>query len=119
MSDLYSNPIAAPVAQIFNPRAGRNWFAFVSLWSKDGHKWVLQYRHSECWDLMMMTFRALENLRERRTEEGRTILDEIQAGLANLSTPSPSLRHVVERYYYPALAYSYYCLDQLEEAEEY
>ncbi|HEV7507438.1 MAG TPA: hypothetical protein VGS07_21315 [Thermoanaerobaculia bacterium] len=113
-----SSVTIAPPTSSSRVRAGRNWFSFVSAWSEDARRWVLDYRHSECWELMMDTFRSLELLRERRTDEGLAVLEEVHVRIGKSPSLRPSLRCVVQRYYHPVLAYAHYCREELDLAEQ-
>lgn len=109
---------ALPASSTPSVRAGRNWLSFVSLWSDEARRWVLDYRHSECWELVMATFRSLELLRERRTDEGIAVLEKVHIRIADIPGLRPSLRYVVQRYYHPVLAYAHYCREELDLAEQ-
>jgi hypothetical protein len=106
-----------PVASAPRVRAGRNWFSFVASWSEEAHRWVLDYRYSECWELMTATFQSLELLHERRLDAGLAVLEEVRVRIGEAPGLRPSLRCVVERYYHPVLAYAHYCREELDLAE--
>jgi hypothetical protein len=104
--------------QAMGSRQGRNWFSFVLRHNEEARCWVLEYRESESWELMMATFQALKLLRGRNAIDAFAVLNEVSEGLALLRDARPSIRHVVERYYYPVTAYGYYVLREFDAAEQ-
>jgi hypothetical protein len=106
------------LSRFTNPAADRDWFYFVARSGEEGRRWVEVYRQPEFRSIVEGTLRALALLRRNRLEEGAAVLEEIRPGVELSRTTSASLFHVLERHYYPVLAYYHYRRDELREAED-
>jgi hypothetical protein len=95
----------------------RDWFQLVALVGCAGRRWVEEYRSGERLEIMQETFRTLGLLRMCRLEEGKNLLDSIENRLERAATGSVSFLRVLERHYYPVLAYYHYCAENFDEAE--
>src|SRR5436305_186841 len=93
-----------------------SWLHFAARSGEAGRAWTQAYRcHLP---IVELTERALTDLRCRRFEKGEASLRRCAAELAGLSVFPISVRWVVERFFYGALAYLRYCLGDLDEAEQ-
>jgi hypothetical protein len=95
-----------------------NWFRFIALSGEEGDKWVQEYRQPECRRLTGEISQALELLRKRQIEAGGDLLLKVVDPLRNLTHSHETIGLVLERIYNPVLAYYYYCIEDLDAAEE-
>ncbi|HEV7507439.1 MAG TPA: hypothetical protein VGS07_21320 [Thermoanaerobaculia bacterium] len=65
---------------------------------------------------MTESLRALQLLRQRRIEEGRDLLFDLAERLPTVEPPS-SFSCILERHYFPVLAFYHYRVEELDEAE--
>jgi len=94
------------------------WPHFVALSCDEGRRWVKEYRRPECLELTRWIGQALAWLRRGRVDDGCELLVRAEERARALAALSPSLRHVLDRFYYGALAYLHYCLEDFDTAQE-
>lgn len=94
----------------------RDWFHLVALSGEPGQRWVEGYRTPEHLDLMAGCLRALWLLRQRRIDEGRDLLLDLFNRLPT-GEPSSSYSRILDRHYFPVLAFYHYLVEEYEQAE--
>jgi hypothetical protein len=94
-----------------------DWVHFVARRSDAGRDWAEEYRR-RCGDVYQQTRTSLGLLRKRQITAGREALAAARAGLRDLGDLPPSLAHVMDRWYYGALAYYFYCVSDFGAALE-
>jgi lantibiotic biosynthesis dehydratase-like protein len=114
------------VAQAFPPagtlmKAGRpreyEWVHFVTRHDSVGKLWVEEYM-SRCGSAVEQIRYALALLRKRQVTAGCEILAAVEDWLGRLREIPSSFSHVMDRFYYGALAYYLYCINDLDGAYE-
>ena len=95
-----------------------NWFHFIALSGREGREWVQEYRQPEHLKLTEEISRALELLRKRQIDVAGDLLRKSEVSLAKIAPSCESVLLVLERIYYPVLAYYHYCIDDFEAAED-
>ena len=95
-----------------------NWPYFVSLCGEEGFRWAEEYGRGEHARLMETMTRSLGLLRRRKIEPGLELLRAAEAGLEEIEETSPIYFHVLRRWYFGALAYYYYCLEDFPNAQQ-
>jgi hypothetical protein len=93
-----------------------NWPYFVSLYSEEGFRWAEEYGRREHVQLMEQTTQSLQLLRRRKIGPGLELLGTVEAGLAKIEREAPLFFHVLGRWYFGALAYYYYCIEDFPGA---
>lgn len=101
--------------QTSSERELRDWFHFVRRSGEEGRLWVEEYRHRR--PLEELSTRSLILLRGRRFDEGYELLARLGEALRSTEEIEPSVRSVLERWYYGVLGYYFYCLDSFDHAE--
>lgn len=95
-----------------------NWPYFVSLYSEAGFQWAVDYGKPEHIKITDATLGALKLLRHRRIEPGLELLYSAKEGLKEIESRSPITFHVLNRWYFGAIAYYYYCIEDFEHARK-
>lgn len=95
-----------------------NWFHFIALSGEEGHEWVREYRQPERLALAGEISRALELLRKRQIDIARDLLQDLEIPLREVVAPCETVHLVLDRIYYPVLAYYHYCVEDYDAAEE-
>lgn len=92
------------------------WLHFVRKSGEAGARWAERYH--EAGAALRLSEEAVQALRQRRHCEGEALLRRARGELRALdgSTP-PSVKAVVERWYYGALGYYFYVLDDFDPAD--
>jgi len=93
-----------------------NWPYFVSLCGEEGFRWAQDFGSRRHVELMAGTTRALGLLRKRQIEAGLAELRWVETGLTEIETESPVFFHVLGRWYFGAIAYYYYCIEDYAQA---
>jgi hypothetical protein len=93
-----------------------NWPYFVSFSGEDGFRWAQEYGVRKHADLMEGITRALGLLRRRQIDAGLAELRRAEEGLAEIEMESPVFFHVLGRWYFGAIAYYYYCIEDFDRA---
>lgn len=92
---------------------------FIARLGGEGERWAAEYTRSEHVDLMVGTNRALAALRARQIETGRRELQAVERLFYETEgVTAPEVHHLLGRWYFGALAYLYYCIEDLPRAEE-
>ncbi|HEX2202862.1 MAG TPA: hypothetical protein VHG91_06180 [Longimicrobium sp.] len=93
-----------------------DWMHFVRRSGDEGKAWVADYRrHLTVWELCD---EALALLRRRRFAEGEALLERARVARDALAGGvDPSIRAVLDRWYYGVLGYALYCRDRGDEAD--
>ncbi len=97
------------------PPKDYDWVHFVARHSAAGRSWAEEYK-LRCGDMYQEIRKSLELLRRRQITAGRETLTAARAGMGALEGVPPSLAHVMDRWYYGALAYYFYCVTDFEAA---
>src|SRR4029077_16717791 len=100
-SDAQENP---PVALSFDFEHESLWTHYVAASGLDGSRWAEDYR-AVGRQLGPQIDRALDLLRRKQLDSGRGLLEEIDGRRHILIRESPSVGHVLSRFYYGALSY--------------
>ncbi len=102
-----------------NTRAPLPWLRFVGRSGAEGAAWAAEYERvvpiqKTCQD-------AVEVLRRRGLEEGSALLRRAHDELCGMSGDAmpPSVRAVVDRWYYGAIAFYHYARQEYDQAEHY
>jgi hypothetical protein len=104
---------AAPRPEAFE------WSHFVARSGAEGSDWVREYGRPDIAALVTAADESLLLLRTRRFAAGRDRLAVMADGLTDGGNAiDPSIASVLERWYYGALAYAQYCVDDFASAEE-
>ncbi|HYR07731.1 MAG TPA: hypothetical protein VEQ60_08175 [Longimicrobium sp.] len=100
-----------------NPIASEplDWLHFVRRSGDEGRRWAEQYRSAR--ELEALSTRSLGCLRRRRFDEGYALLMQLGDEIRSAKVAEPSMRAVLDRWYYGVLGYYFYCLDQSDQAE--
>lgn len=93
-----------------------NLLYFVANQGDEGQRWVETFRPFQ--PLGTDTRQALVLFWRRQMEEGRALLERVSADIESTSGIEPSIRAVLERWYYGVLAYYFYCVHDLDQADE-
>jgi tetratricopeptide (TPR) repeat protein len=93
-----------------------NWPYYVSLYSEAGFQWAVEYGRPEHVEITDAMLRALGLLRLRRIEPGLELLRSAKAGLREMESTSPVFFNVLNRWYFGAIAYYYYCIEDYDQA---
>lgn len=92
------------------------WLGVVETRGDEGRCWAEAYRSYG--PLTSGMQRALTLLRGRRTDEGLALLEQTRGEIEATAGMDPSIRAVLDRWYHGALAYYFYCVQALDEADE-
>lgn len=112
-------PREAPAAPLRPAKAGgHQWPHFVARSGPEGKKWMEEYGIEERLRLTDMTQEALQRLRRQQIREGKELLDHAQSRLERLDGVPASVLLVMKRFYWAALAYYHYCVDDIDLAEQ-
>jgi hypothetical protein len=95
-----------------------NWAYFVARRDEEGERWAERYSRPENVEIMRGNTAALNLMRKNQLDAGHRKLDEVRSRLMSLEQETPDVFHVLGRWYYGALAYYRYCLDDFTGAEE-
>jgi hypothetical protein len=93
------------------------WLRFVARSEEHGRLWVEEYRRPEVRAAEVRADEALALLRRRHLEEGRAELRCMEDLLGAL-TVTPSIRYVLDRWYFGILAYYEYAIEDFDAAGE-
>lgn len=96
-------------------RDSYDWLHFVRRSGGEGRRWAEAYRRSL--PLEELSDRSLLLLRGRRYDEGYALLEQLGEALPAPGEVEPSIRSVLERWYYGVLGYYFYCLEHFDQAE--
>jgi hypothetical protein len=119
LATVFPQPIApsAAVSVLPGPHKKYEWVHFVARHSAAGRSWAEEYK-LRCGDVYQETRKSLGLLRKRQITAGREALTAARSGLSALGYLPPSLAHVMDRWYYGALAYYFYCVSSFDAALE-
>lgn len=92
-----------------------DWLRLVRLSGVEGRRWAEEYSSNE--PLVELSFRSLVHFRHRRFDEGQELLSKLGGELRAAAGMDPSVRAVMERWYYGVLGYYFYSLDAFDQAE--
>lgn len=93
------------------------WDHFVAASGEAGRWWAGAYRGAEAAAVRALAREALQLLLRRDVDAGRERLDRLAARLDTTEWAAPSVRDVLERWYYGARAYLGYCVADFDLAE--
>ncbi|HEV7507447.1 MAG TPA: hypothetical protein VGS07_21360 [Thermoanaerobaculia bacterium] len=93
-----------------------DWAHFIGLSSAEARQWLDEFK-IHCKALTAWTDQSLALLRLRKIEEGYSLLKRVEDHWRKLESTS-SCFQVMGRWYFGALAYYYYCVENFEKAEE-
>lgn len=93
-----------------SPRQARHWVQLVSLHSCEGQCWAREYFAAPLEELRVLVARSLSLLRLREIAQAEVLLGRLDTILDKLDGRA-SIEHVLERDFYGALAYYYYCIE--------
>jgi hypothetical protein len=96
---------------------GLTWPHFAARSGPEGAAWVSEYLLADRRELISATERALQLLRRHQLQEGKDLLDDVASRLERL-TGDASVVLVVRRFFWSALAYYHYCLEDFTSAAE-
>jgi hypothetical protein len=97
---------------------GHQWSHFVIRSGPEGKRWMEEYENEERLRLTDMTQRALQLLRRQQIAEGKELLDHVESRLDRLDGVPASVLLVMKRFFWAALAYYHYCVDDAALAEQ-
>jgi hypothetical protein len=92
-----------------------HWFDFVQMSGTEGRRWVEEYRRVQ--PLVKQVLNPLELLRAGELETGSERLARAGDALAAREFESPSLRALMERWYYGVLGFAHYARDEHDAAD--
>jgi hypothetical protein len=102
--------------QVSSAKADSGWLHFVARSGDEGRGWVERYGPARA--LEELATGALGLLRRKRYDDGYALLERLDEKMRAAPWAEPSMRSVVERWYYGVLGYYFYCLDQFDPAEQ-
>ena len=85
----------------------RNWLEYILKSSAEAERWIVEYRNSHCWKLGLLCNQALDLLHAHQIAPARELLKVVESEMSCCTRKC--MRHLLERYYYPVLAYYKYC----------
>lgn len=91
------------------------WNDLVPLSGEDGCRWMTEYQR--CRPVTVPILSVIPILRRGDCETGARILAEAWESFGTMEVPDHSVRCVVERWYYGALAYLHYCRKEFDDAD--
>jgi hypothetical protein len=106
--DLLMDPLDA--------EARLDWLHFIRKTGDDGRRWAEAYAQHR--NVAHLCDEALTLLRRRRTAEGRALLEAAGRARAALADAAPSIRSVMDRWYYGVLGYYLYTVDAYDQADQ-
>ncbi|HEV7507443.1 MAG TPA: hypothetical protein VGS07_21340 [Thermoanaerobaculia bacterium] len=95
-----------------------DWVDLVALAGNDGRRWAEEYRQPACSQFLEMINRSLQLLRSRHLDSGIDLLASAHLLLLSMRDASAGLVYALERWRHSVTAYYYYCIDDLENAED-
>ncbi|HEY0015540.1 MAG TPA: hypothetical protein VGC13_04450 [Longimicrobium sp.] len=102
--------------QVSSQHADFGWLHFVARSGDEGSRWAEHYRQFEA--LEQLSTRSLLLLRRGDVLRGYELLEELGEAIRTVVSADPSIRSVLERWYYGVLGYYFYCIDRSDEAED-
>lgn len=97
------------------PAESLDWLHFIDRSGEPGRRWADEYRGYR--HLSELCQEALLLLRARRKDEGRQVLEGAGREREALRGVDPSIRAVLDRWYYGVLGYYLYTLDAFDDAD--
>jgi hypothetical protein len=94
-----------------------DWLHFVARSGDEGRQWAEEYRGPAVLKADLLAVQALKEMRAGRLDAGDARLEEMAESFRPLDLP-PSIRAVLERWYHGVAAYSFYCREEFDRAEE-
>ncbi|HYU32691.1 MAG TPA: hypothetical protein VEW48_11055 [Thermoanaerobaculia bacterium] len=95
-----------------------NFAYFVARHDTEGQIWVERFSLPQHIAITATTTRALKLLRNRQMADGLRELDAAAEALCDVKRSDPDIFHTLQRWYFGALAYYYYCREEFSEAEQ-
>ncbi|HEX9944656.1 MAG TPA: hypothetical protein VGG03_21815 [Thermoanaerobaculia bacterium] len=99
----------------FNFEKDYNWAGLVSAIGPEGQLWLQAYAQEQ--EVRDWIREALGLMRQRQLKPGMELLDRARARWEPLLAIAPGTYHVIGRYYYGALSYYEYCVEDFEGAD--
>jgi hypothetical protein len=101
---------------ILNKSDAFPWFRYIRLSGPEGEGWVREYDRSS--EPAMIAQRSIGVVRRSDFAEGEAMLGRARAEIESLPPGTqPSVRHILERWYYSALAFYFYAREAYEDAD--
>jgi hypothetical protein len=95
-----------------------NWGYFVAKRDESGAAWAEHYCHPEHVAVTTATTASLKLIRKNQMKAGFQKLEEARDILLPIERTAPDIFHVLSRFYYGALAYYHYSIEDFPAAEE-
>jgi hypothetical protein len=103
------------MSQTVAPGKQYRWFDYVRLSGTSAACWLDEYRR--CQPVVKQILHPLEVLRRGDVDTGCRMIEQAGDALASLAVADPSLRLVMDRWYYGVLGYAHYCRELYDEAD--
>jgi hypothetical protein len=92
-----------------------DWLHFTARSGQEGETWAAGYRCHL--DLVGLSQKALKLMRTGQMDAGYEVLQQFGSGLEALNSPA-SMRAVMQRWFYGASGYYFYCVGRFDRAHE-
>jgi hypothetical protein len=93
-----------------------DWLHFASRASPAGRDWAAEYMRYASY--VELTIQALELMQRGQTDKGAVLLEQFARFLGTFTNMLPSIRAVMDRWYYGVAAYYNYCIRDFNAASK-